>query len=185
MRKIFLSVMVSLDGFIEGPNKNIDWHVWDNDMDNYMSDFFKGIDRIILGRIAYEMMADYWPTSAAESENPLIAHKMNKLNKLVFTKSLESAKWRNSQIVRELVKEEVLKIKDQGEKDIVIFGGGSIIQEFIHHDLIDEYRLIVNPVVLGSGKRLFAEGSEQRNLKLLQAIPKASGNVVLCYSRFN
>lgn len=185
MRKIFLSVMVSLDGFIEGPDKNINWHVWDQDMDNYMSDFFKGIDRIILGRVAYELMADYWPTSAAESENSLIAHKMNKLHKLVYSRSLESARWRNSEIVRDLVKEDVLKMKDQGEKDIVIFGGGGIIQEFIHHDLIDEYRLIVNPVVLGRGNRLFAEGSVPRNLKFLQAIPKTSGNVVLCYSRLN
>src|SRR5690349_18800531 len=102
MKKIILSVMVSLDGYIEGRNKDIDWHVWDKNMDDYMSDFFKSIDRIILGRVAYQLMANYWPTSSAESENPLIAHKMNKLHKLVYSRSLKSSEWRNTEIINKL-----------------------------------------------------------------------------------
>ena len=174
--------MVSLDGFIEGPNKEIDWHNWNDDMDEYMSAFFKGVDTIILGRVAYELMADYWPTSAAESENPLIAHKMNKLTKLVYSKTLSKAEWRNARIINELKKDELLKLKQEAEKDIVIFGGAEMVQSFIQYNLIDEFRLIVNPVILGKGKLLFDKNTDRRmNLKFLNCIPKKSGNVILCY----
>lgn len=182
MKKIILSVMVSLDGFIEGPDREIDWHNWNDDMDEYMSSFFKNVDTIILGRTAYELMANYWPTAAAESENPLIAHKMNKLAKLVYSKTLTKAEWRNTSIIHELKKEDILKLKENAEKDIVIFGGAEIAQSFIKHKLIDEFRLIVNPVVLGKGKPLFDNNSDQKiHLKLLNCIPNGSGNVIICY----
>ncbi len=91
MRKVILSMMVSLDGFIEGPDKDIEWHVWDEEISKYMNDFFTTIDTIILGRVAYQLMADFWPTPAAETEDPIIADNMNKLPKIVFSRTLSTA----------------------------------------------------------------------------------------------
>src|SRR5665811_1120230 len=93
MRKVILSMMVSLDGFIEDSNKQIDWHVWDEEMSRYMIHFFDRIDTILFGRVTYQMMADFWPTPAANTEDPIIAERMNRLPKIVFSKTLEKMAW--------------------------------------------------------------------------------------------
>lgn len=107
MRKVILSMMLSLDGFIEGPSRELDWHVWDEEMEKYMyDDVLNKADAILLGRVAYQLLADYWP-SAADS----IAPKMNNLPKIVFSKTLEKVEWNNSRLVKENIADEVSKMK--------------------------------------------------------------------------
>jgi len=181
MRKVILSMMVSLDGFIEGANKDIGWHVWDEEMNKYMNDFFTTVDTIILGRVAYQLLADFWPTPAADTEDPTITHYMNKLPKIVFSGTLSTAEWNNSRLVKDNIEEEVLKLKRQPGSDMVIFGGADIASTFIQHNLIDEFRLVVNPVVLGSGNSLFRDTKNRLDLKLINTKTFSCGNVLLQY----
>ena len=134
-----------------------------------------------MGRVTYQLFADYWPTPAAYKENPIIAPMMNDLQKIVFSRTLDNAEWNNSKVVKENVSEEISRLKQQPGKDMVIFGSGIIVSEFAKFGLIDLYRLIVNPVVLGSGKPLFKGLDDKLKLKLLNARPFGSGNVILEY----
>ena len=174
-------MMVSLDGFIEGPNRDIAWHVWDNEMNKYMNDFFPTIYTIILGRVAYQLLADFWPTPASAAEDSTITNYMNNLPKIVFSRTLSTVEWNNSRIVKENIAEEITKLKQQPGKDLVIFGGAAIASTFMQLDLIDEYRLIVNPVILGSGNPLFKGINDRLNLKLLNTQTFSCGNVLLIY----
>lgn len=176
MKKLIVSNMVSLDGFFEGPNKELDWFVVDDEMFKYFHDLLNSVDAILFGRVTYQLMADYWP-SATES----IAPKMNNLPKIVFSKTLEKGEWKNSRLVKENITEEVSNLKKQSGKDLVIFGSASIASSFIKLGLIDEYRIIVNPVVLGSGKPLFKDIKEKINMKLLKTQTFSCGNVILYY----
>jgi dihydrofolate reductase len=176
MRKVILSMMVSLDGFFEGPNKELDWHAWDDEMEKYADDLLSTVDAILLGRVAYQLFADYWP-SAKDSITP----KMNNLPKIVFSKTLEKVEWKNSRLVKKNIAEEVSKAKQQPGKDLVLFGGAGIASTFIKLGLIDEYRIIVNPLVLGCGKPLFKDIKDRLNLKLLKTKTFNCGNVILYY----
>jgi dihydrofolate reductase len=177
MRKVILSMMLSLDGFIEGPSRELDWHVWDEEMEKYMyGDVLNKADAILLGRVAYQLLADYWP-SAADS----IAPKMNNLPKIVFSKTLEKVEWNNSRLVKENIADEVSKMKQQPGKDLVLFAGADIASTFIQLGLIDEYQIIVNPVILGSGKPLFKGIKDKLNLKLLKIKTFSCGNIILYY----
>ena len=171
--------MVSLDGFFAGPNGELDWFVWDNVLKDLSISTLAMVDALLFGRVTYEMMAGYWPT--ATEEDPIIARRMNALPKIVFSKSLKSVTWNNSRLVREIIPEEIVKLKLQPGKDMVIYGSGSLVSGFTHLGLIDEYRLIVNPVVLGRGKPLFKGFQDKLNLQLLKATTLGSGNVLLSY----
>jgi dihydrofolate reductase len=176
MRKVIVSILVSLDGSFEGPNKELDWHVWDNEMEKYMGDFLNTVDAILLGRVAYQLLADYWPTS---TEN--LAPRLNNLPKIVFSKTLQKVEWKNSRLIKENIKEEILKIKQQPGKDMVILGSASIVQTFTNLGLIDEYRLLLHPVALGSGKPLFKDINDMLNLKLLKTKTYKNGVVSFDY----
>jgi dihydrofolate reductase len=179
MKKVIVSNYVSLDGFIEGSNREIDWFVWDEEMAKYAIDLLDSIDTILFGRVTYELMASYWPT--ATNQDPIITDAMNNLPKIVFSKTLEKAEWKNSRLVREVIPGEILRMKQQPGKNMVIFGSASIVSTFTQLGLIDEYRLIVNPVVLGSGKPLFKDIKERINLKLLKTKTFNCENVILYY----
>lgn len=171
--------MVSLDGFIEGPQKELDWHQWDAEMDEYMLEFFRTVDTIILGRIAYELMADYWPI--VQTENPGITHKMNNLLKIVFSKTLKKANWNNTTVLKDLVANEILRLKQEPGKDIVLLGGSTILSAFMKEYLVDEYRIILNPVILGKGNPLFKQIEERLLLDLISTRAFRCGNILLCY----
>ena len=181
MRKIIVSNYVTIDGFFAGPNGELDWFVWDDEMAKFSTDQLKTMDTILLGRVTYQLFADYWPTPVAYKENPIIAPMMNELSKIVFSRTLDKAEWNNSKVVKENIAEEISRLKQQPGKDMVIFGSGTIVSAFAQHGLIDIYRLIVNPVVLGNGKPLFKGLDDKLKLKLLNARPFGSGNVILEY----
>ena len=184
MRKIIVSNYVSLDGFIAGPNGEIDWFVWDEEMAKYSRNLLYSTDTLMFGRVTYELMAGYWPTASPPSEDQVIIDAMNNLPKIVFSRTLDKAGWTNATLVREIDKEHIMNMKQQPGMDMVIFGSGGIVSTFAQRGLIDEYRIIVNPVVLGSGKPLFKDIRERIKLKLLKTKTfRSNGNVVLYYGQ--
>ncbi len=179
MRKVFLFMMVSLDGFFEGPNHELDWHNVDEEFNKFATDQLNGVDVLLFGRKTYELMAGYWPT--AKEDDPAVAEKMNNLPKIVFSRSLMGAKWNNSRLVKENIAEEITKIKQHSGKDMAIFGSSGLCVSLIQLGLIDEFRIMVNPVVLGKGNTLFGGIAHKLSLELLRTKTFSSGNVLLYY----
>ncbi len=181
MRKVIFQMMITLDGFFEGPNRELDWHNVDEEFNEYANDLLSAVDVLLFGRVTYELMASYWPSPSATTNDPIIADKMNNLPKIVFSKTLKKVEWKNTRLVKENIAEEISKLKQQPGKDLAIFGSSDLALSLIQMDLIDEYRIIVNPVVLGNGKPLFKGIIEKLKLKLLKAKTFSSGNVILYY----
>ena len=185
MRKVFLFNMTTLDGFFEGPNQDISWHHADEEFNEFAIDQLNEIGTLLFGRITYQGMESYWPTEIAINNDPVVAGLMNSLPKIVFSRTLDQAEWNNSRLVKENVAEEVLKLKAQSGKDIAIFGSSDLAVTLAESGLIDEYRIIVNPVFLGNGTSLLKGIKDKLNLKLLNARIFKSGNVLLYYAPEN
>jgi dihydrofolate reductase len=182
MRKILMFNLVTLDGYFEGPNREIDWqHNVDEEFMEYAIDMLNSVDTLLFGRVTYELMANYWPTPDAMKNYPLVAERMNNLPKIVFSKTLDKVGWHNTRLVKDNIEEEIKKMKKQPGKDMMLHGSGSIVSEFAQLGLIDEYGFMVNPVVMGNGKPLFKGLKDRLNLKLLRTRVFKSGNVVLYY----
>ncbi len=181
MRKIIFQMMVSLDGYFEGPNHELDWHLVDGEFNEYAENFLNNVDTLLFGRVTYDLMASYWPSPSALKDDPIIAEKMNSLEKIVFSRTIDKVDWNNSRLIKTNVPEEVLKLKQQSGKDMAMFGSSNLALTFIENNLIDEYRIMVNPVVLGSGHTLFNGIKEKINLKLVKTKEFKSGLVELCY----
>ncbi|AGA77688.1 dihydrofolate reductase family protein [Echinicola vietnamensis] len=174
-RKIILSMMVSLDGYSEGEEGDISWHRWNEEMDAYMMDFFPAVDTFIYGRKSYELMLEYWPDQKGE-----FAQVMNDTPKLVFSKTLEEARW-NGSIIEDVNPQFIHQLKAQQGKDLVLFAGANLAGSFIRHHLIDEYRFIINPVVLGKGNDLFQKIKGPLALELKASRQFSCGNTLLHY----
>ena len=181
MRKVIFQMMVSLDGFFEGPNREIDWHVVDKEFNDYANELLGSVGALLFGRVTYQLMADYWPSLSAAKDDPVIADKMDNLPKIVFSRTLGKVAWKNTRLVKENAVEEVAKLKQQPGKDLAIFGSSDLALALIQKDLIDEFRIFVNPVVLGGGKSLFNGIKGRLNLKLIKTKTFRSGNVLLYY----
>lgn len=173
--------LITLDGYFEGPNREIDWHNVDEQFNEFAIDQLNSTDLLLFGRVTYELMASYWPTETAVKNDPIVAGKMNSLPKIVFSKTLSTVEWNNTRLVKENIAEEVLKLKQQPGKDMFIFGSSDLSITFIKQGLIDEYRIIVNPVVLGRGNPLFKGIDSKLNLKLIKTRTFTTGNVLLYY----
>lgn len=174
MRQIVLSMMVSIDGYIEGMDSDISWHVWDDEMQAYMMDFLETVDTFIYGRKSYELMLDYWP-----NQKGAFADIMNQTPKIVFSKTLKKAQM-NARIVHKNLVGEVQKEKARPGKDMALFAGANLASSFMEHNLIDEYRIIVNPVTLGKGIPLF-QTEKRHQYNLFHTKTFACGNVLLIY----
>jgi dihydrofolate reductase len=175
MRKVILSMMVSADGYIEGKDPEYNWRNWDNEMAAYMMDFFTTVDTFIYGRKSYEAMIAYWPDLQDE-----FATVMNNTRKLIFSRTLEEVIW-NSQLIKDNAVEEIQRLKNQEGKNLVLFAGADLAETFVKNNLIDEYRLIVNPVLLGDGKHLFKKMDEIKKLSLKETKRFICGNIILIY----
>ena len=181
MRKIFLFMMVTLDGFFEGPGQDIGWHNVDEEFNEFAIQQLNNVDMLLFGRVTYEGMASFWPTQFAKEHDPIVAGKMNSTPKMVFSKTLERADWENTVLVKEDIAEEVTKLKQQPGKNLAIFGSANLTASLLQMGLVDELRLMMNPVILGSGTPVFKGIHEKLNLKLLRTQPFRSGNVLLYY----
>jgi dihydrofolate reductase len=181
MRKVILQMLVTLDGFYEGPNKEIDWHNVDKEFNKYAIGNLRKADTLVFGRVTYELMAAYWLTPTAMEDDPVVGEKMNNLRKIVFSKTLPKAGWNNTTLIKENAAEALAELKQQPGKNIAIFGSSDLALSFIRSDLIDEYQIFINPIVLGNGKPLFKGITERLDLKLIKIKRFKNGNVLLCY----
>jgi len=187
MRKIITTTWVTLDGFIAGPNNEMDFvgEIYDEAMGKYEYDLVSAADTLLLGRVTYESFAGAWPyvpdKPDADSGEVAYAHKLNAMRKIVFSKTLPSVEWNNFTLVREIVPEEIEKLKQEPGRDMLIYGSASVVQELTNYGLIDEYQLLVHPFILGDGKLLFKNIKEKVNLKLVNTEARPSGVVVLTY----
>ncbi len=181
MRKVILFNMVTLDGFFAGPSGEIDWHHVDAEFNDFAISQLDTIGAIIFGRVTYQGMASYWPTSQAIQDDPIVAGKMNAISKIVFSHTLAEADWNNSRLVKGSVVEEITRLKQDPGKDLFIFGSADLASTFIQNNLIDEYRIMINPVILGEGLPLIKGVKERIELKLVDVRPFKSGNVLLYY----
>jgi dihydrofolate reductase len=178
MRKVIMYNLMTVDGLFEGPNHDIQWFRWNEEMQRYTEEtqIGKG-EAILFGRRTYEMMAQYWPTAPDDE----IARFMNGTEKVVFSRTLKQADWANARVHNDPVAE-VPRLKQQGDKDIFVFGSADLCVTLIQFRLIDEYRVLVNPLLLGEGTPLFKESTRTLNLELLEIRPFKSGVVVLHYA---
>jgi dihydrofolate reductase len=177
MKKVILDLAVTLDGFIEGPNGEIDWCIIDDDMD--FDGFLAGIDTIFYGRVSYDSWGNYQPDSGAGETEQKLWEAVHSKKKFVFTsqeKEDDQAVFIHSDIA-----EKVTEMKQQDGKDIWLYGGASLIKTFIQLNLVDIYRISVHPTVLGSGKPLFEDLKKRFELKLIESKPFKSGVVQLIY----
>ena len=181
MNKIILFNMLSLDGYFEGSNKEIDWHNVDAEFNDFAIEQLNNASMLIFGRITYELMANYWPADSALRDDLIVAQKMDSIPKIVFSKTLLKANWNNTRLIKEISESEVKRLKQQSDKDIFIFGSANLASTFINLNLIDEYQFIINPIVLGQGNSLFKPMTKRLKLKLQQAKVFKSGNVLLYY----
>jgi dihydrofolate reductase len=184
VRKVIVSEMVSLDGFFSGPNGELDWHIVEGDFNAFAVDQLNAMDTLLFGRVTYQGMLSYWPTPDAIQNDPVVADKMNTLPKVVFSRTLDKVewgKWDNARLVKGDIGEEISKLRQQPGEDMVIFGSGSIVSILTELGLIDEYRIIVAPIVLGRGVPLFRGMTKRVNLRLLRTKSLKSGVVLLYY----
>ena len=185
MRKIIFMSSVSLDGFFEGPNREIDWHMVDDELHRHFNAELGAMGGFLDGRVTYELMASFWPTADQDpaSAAPLaeFARIWRDMPKIVFSRTLAHAGW-NTRIVRELVPEEIEELKRQSGGDLVI-GGTELAAAFMRHDLIDEYRIYVHPIILGRGRSLFQRTDAAHRLRFAEARTFGNGVVLLRYLR--
>jgi dihydrofolate reductase len=174
---------VSLDGFIEGPNREIDWHKVDEELHSHFNEELRAMGAFLSGRVTYELMAAFWPTADADpaSTGPMVefASIWRDMPKIVYSSTLEQAGW-NTTIKRDVVAEEIRELKGEPGGDLVL-SGADIAAAFMRHDLIDEYRLYVHPVVIGRGKPLFPASDAKFDLRLAETRAFGNGVVLLRY----
>jgi dihydrofolate reductase len=185
MRKVIVTEFLSLDGIMEDPggaekNQHGGWSLkfWSEEAEKFKFDEMFASDALLLGRVTYQGFAAAWPSMKDEQG---FADRMNTIPKFVVSTTLNKVEWNNSRLIKENIADEVARLKQQPGQDILIFGSGMLVGTLMSHNLIDEYRLMVHPIVLGSGKRLFKDGSHMTVLRLADTKSFSSGIVVLTY----
>lgn len=189
MRKIIVFNLISLDGYFAGADGNLDWHNVDDEFNRFAVKHTGQFGAIIFGRVTYKMFEEFWPKVVDDpkfsKEDRKIARIIDSIEKLVFSKTLKKVTWKNSLLLKEIVPKEISYLKKKPGKDIAVFGSGTIAQGLTNLNLIDEYRFLVNPIVLGKGKPMFKHMKHMLKLKLLTTRKFNNGNVLLTYKPIN
>ena len=186
MKKLKLQVQISVDGFIAGPNGEMDWLTWnlDDELKQYITELTASVDTMLLGRKLAEGFIPYWETVKANTEDP--QYEFGKLMidtpKFVFSKTLTESAWDNTELVEGDLVEGVNKIKAGHGKDIIAYGGAGFVSSLVKNNLIDEYHLFVNPAIVGNGMSIYKEVEGQLKLKLVKALSFPCGIAVLVYT---
>lgn len=184
MRKLIVFNHVSLDGYFVDRNGDMSWAKADHqdaEWDAFVAGNASGGGVLVFGRVTYEMMASFWPTPFAIESMPAVAKGMNSMEKVVFSRTLKQATWNNTKLVQGDPAAEMRKMKKETGPDMVILGSGSIVAQLAPESLIDEYQIVVNPLVLGKGRTMFDGVKEKLRLKLANTRAFGNGNVLLCY----
>ncbi|MBX3201705.1 MAG: dihydrofolate reductase family protein [Labilithrix sp.] len=184
-RRLYVSMLASLDGFIEGPDRQLDWFLdGDPTFERYCDEMIDSVGVALYGRRSYELMHAYWPGAEKNARTPAdlaFARKMNALPKVVLSRTLTRAEWSNTRVVGEDAVAAIGALKAERGKPIVAWAGAGLVATLRKNHLVDEYRVLVHPVLLGSGTRLFEDLGERETLRLVRTSQLGHGLVVLCY----
>jgi dihydrofolate reductase len=182
MRKLAVFNNVTLDGYFVDGNGDMSWaHRQDPEWNAFVAENAGGGGVLVFGRITYELMASYWPTPLASRNDPIVAEGMNRMPKVVFSRTLDKALWSNTRLVKSDMAAEIRKMKKEPGPDMVILGSGSIVSQLATERLIDEYQIALHPIVLGKGRTLFDGIKEKLPLKLQKSRAFGNGSVMLWY----
>jgi dihydrofolate reductase len=173
---------VSLDGYFVDRKGDMSWaHRQDPEWSAFVAENARGGAVLLFGRVTYDLMAGYWPTQAAIKNLPVVAERMNNLPKVVFSRTMDKASWNNTKLIKDDLAAEVRKMKQEPGDTMVIMGSGSVVAQLTEERLIDEYQIVMNPIVLGKGRTMFDGIQERVPLKLTKSRAFGNGNVVLWY----
>ena len=182
MTKLVVYNSMSLDGYFTDANGDMSWaHKRDPEWQAFISENASGGGQLLFGRVTYDLMASFWPTPLAAQSNPIVVERMNGLRKFVFSTTLKNAAWNNTTLLRGDLAAEVRKLKQDSGPNIVIMGSGSIVAQLADVGLIDEYQIVLNPLVVGNGRTLFEGVKRKLPMKLAKSRAFGNGNVVLYY----
>lgn len=186
MRKLVLFMHLSLDGFAADPDRGLRFLSYDMELQEYADEVIKTVGSPLYGRTTYQLMESYWPAflkdPKAEGHDLEHAQWVEKVPKIVFSKTLKDVTWNNTRLIKENIAEEIKKLKEQPGKDLVIFGSPGLATSLMNLGLIDEYQLTIHPVILGKGISVFTDNSTKRPLKLLNSKTLTSGVLALHYA---
>ena len=187
MRKVIFFMMTTLNGFYERRRWDVDptgldWHNTDEEFETFAADQLGEADTLLFGRVTYEGMATYWPTPAAIAADPAVAAQMNALPKVVVSRTLPEVSWSNSRLAEDDVAGEVRRLREQPGKAIIILASSDLAVSLAAEGLIDEYRIMVNPVLVGRGKPVLTGLAQDVPLKLLDTRTFGNGNVLRTYA---
>lgn len=178
MGRLFLHINMSLDGYINDADGHIDWHFADEEFQRYVDDLLEGIDGMVFGRAAFEELAGYWPNAGTEA-SPTQVRRMRELPKYVLSRSLQNSDWHNSHVLRDDPGEALNQLKQSGT--LALFAGGRAASAAAAMGVVDEYRIVVNPAILGGGTRLFDGSYPRTELRLIRSRQFRSGALLLVY----
>ena len=181
MRKVTVFNFVTLNGYYKGLKGDISWHRHGAEENEYAAENLNTGATLLFGRLTYEMMASYWPTPVAIKNDPIVAEGMNNGDKIVFSRTLKKAEWKNTKLIKDNIVEEIRKMKRLPGKNMTLLGSGSILTQFAEKGLIDEYQIMVDPVVIGDGTPIFKGINHKLDLKLTMTRTFKSVIVLLCY----
>jgi dihydrofolate reductase len=183
MRRVVAFSNISVDGFFSDTNGDLSWaQAYDPEFDSFFAETVRCGGTLVLGRVTYELLANYWPTAFARRHNPTVAERMNAAPKLVFSRTLPSAAWENSIISRQNPAATLREMKLGLGGCLTILGSGSLVAALAREKLIDELHFVVNPVVLGRGRTMFGGIREGLSLTPTRTRAFENGNVLLCYA---
>jgi dihydrofolate reductase len=185
MRTLIVFNQVSLDGYFTDANGDMSFarkDAGDAEWDAFVSGNASGGGALVFGRVTYELMASFWPTPMAAQLMPVVAERMNSLPKVVFSRTLREATWSNTTLVSSDVVGAVRRMKNEPGPDMAILGSGSLVSKLAPHGLIDQYHVVVVPIVLGQGRTMFDGVKERVSLRLTSTRAFGNGNVLLCYA---
>jgi dihydrofolate reductase len=176
---------ISVDGFIEGPDRDIDWHMVDDELHSYINESVRSMGAFLSGRVTHELMAEFWPTADKDPESTASMIDFSRIwlemPKIVYSRTLQSADW-NTTVVREVVPSEVEDLKSQPGGDLLL-SGADLAATFMQLDLIDEYRIYIHPIVIGKGKPLFQPSDTRIKLKLAETRAFGNGVILIRWER--
>ena len=183
MPKIVVYNAISLDGYFTDAKGDMSWaHQRDPEWQEFVSKNAAGGGQLLFGRNTYDLMASFWPTPMAAQSNQRVAERLNSMPKFVVSRTIETASWNNTKVLRGDLTSEVRKLKQEPGRDITIMGSGSIVMQLTAAGLIDEYQIVLCPIVLGSGRTLFEGIEQQLPMHRAQTRTFANGNIVVSYA---
>ncbi|HEX6224341.1 MAG TPA: dihydrofolate reductase family protein [Chryseolinea sp.] len=187
MRKVVLFMHLSLDGFAAGPNGELNFLSYDEELQQYADELVKTVGSPVYGRTTYQLMESYWPTvlKRPDASKHALQHAqwVENVPKIVFSRTLDKATWNNTRLIKDNIVEEVQKLKQEPGKDLVIFGSPGLATTFMKEGLIDEYKLTVHPIILGKGLSVFRNNDTKNSLKLVDTATLRSGVITLHYKK--